>query len=247
MSLSEDRLRQISLWISAIFCLQSSYTGDLANWLIWIPGISMCACAMGSLFFPRFSKLDLLTLFAFAAYAAVGSLITPSITPPIFTLAIIFACAFPASRRQLWFLWVGCLSAIVSIIIPHELRNPPHDQFTPTLQVWALFCFFHLVTTKLKIDRKRDDTRFTVIGKHAARITHDVKGMLTTPKIYLEHLHRILDASPTACPNELEMVKLTQTHLNEIQSVIGELSRLASVDNLPESRFSQKTACSQQV
>lgn len=176
-------------------------------------------------------------------YSVTSSFYRPLYIIGIFDIMIFFIFLFPMKKKEFWILstlgiWV------YTFAITYRFPNIPDSQVSLDLAdhiligigryailIVAFYFFIKARDSQLQAER-----RFGLVGRHAARVAHDIKGMLSAPLLILDNLK---EQNKTEANGEIQTsIHLLSEQMEQIHSSLLELSRLCSLDQLPLSRFS---------
>lgn len=160
---------------------------------------------------------------------------------PLYEIAFLqgaIATSFFSMRRQ----WIYPLIwgfTMICIMVSYPLQDrwgvvlPPVDRLD---WYWASTIFFLMgwFIHKFAIGTYRKDQdrllRFGVIGKETTRLTHDLKGLLSSPLIMVDALR---DQSQKISPDVLEkQLLLLANDMENVREVLRSIHRLVNVDEL---------------
>lgn len=160
---------------------------------------------------------------------------------PLYEIAYLqgaVATSFFSMRRQ-WLYPAIWGSGLLAIFISYPLQDrfgivlPPPDRLD---WYWATLIFFLMgwFIHKFALGTYRRDQdrlmRFGVIGKETTRLTHDLKGLLSSPLIMVEALR---DQSQKIPPEMLERQLLNLANdMGNVRDVLRSIHRLVTVEEL---------------
>ncbi|RYZ64156.1 MAG: hypothetical protein EOP05_22480, partial [Proteobacteria bacterium] len=181
----------------------------------------------------------------FAYYPVAGSVLRPWYALALLQLAMIYAFFFDV-KPKLYFSYL--IIAVSALYIPFILRWPDvpetrehlglTDWLTITSHQALILGMAYIFVLEARAYQKRTEASFVAIGKYASRVTHDLKGMLGAPLLYLDHAKAVLSQSHDVSPNLLAAISETQRKLSDVHLAVSELSRLTATEALPVTRFS---------
>ncbi len=168
------------------------------------------------------------------SYVVIMMWYMPLYEAAYFEMAI--GCAFLHFKRS-WIFPVLCFMGFVAIVITYQIQDEMHWVLpSANRQDWiaVVGIFFGLswAIQKFAITAHRKDSenlrRFGVIGRDAARLTHDLKGLLSSPMLILENLkNKTVELSPEFHERQMSLLIKDMEHVRETMKGI---IRLAIVD-----------------
>lgn len=176
-------------------------------------------------------------------YSVTSSLFRPLYVIAIFDIMIVFIFLFPMTKKEFWtFSTLGMW--VYTLALAFRFPNVAESQLSPSLSDHILIGLQRhliLIVTFYFFIKARDyqlqaEKRFGLLGRQAARVAHDIKGMLSAPILILDGLksqNRVESRDKTQ-----DSINLISEQIEQIHGSLLELSRLCSLDQLPMSRFS---------
>jgi len=162
----------------------------------------------------------------------------------IFEMCIIMTFLFPVDWKvyivEVFLIqgvfWGSILFRFPNVPESHQLLSGADLVSLPTQQL-VILPVFYVFLIRSQHYKQLTERRLGLLGRHAARVSHDLKGMIGSPILYLEKLKvdRELGVFSEA-EFELSMT-LVSNQLAEIHGTLSELARLCSLDELPQSKF----------
>ena len=145
-------------------------------------------------------------------------------------------CAFLRFKRS-WIFPVLSFIGFAAIVITYQLQDNIHWVLPPAsrhdwVAIVGIFFGLSWAIQKFAITAHRKDSenlrRFGVIGRDAARLTHDLKGLLSSPMLILENLkNKHMELSPEFHERQMSLLIKDMEHVRETMKGI---IRLAIVD-----------------
>ncbi len=152
--------------------------------------------------------------------------------------AAIASSFFRLRRKWLYPLIFG--SCLVGIFITYFIQDGINWQLRPidrsdwysTIISFFLVAWFIQQFALVAHQREKERlSRFGVIGKEATRLTHDIKGLLSSPILMLEAINAQQKASSDR--HEAQVQELSN-HLKTVSEMIKSIHRLIHVEGAPE-------------
>jgi signal transduction histidine kinase len=241
-------LALVAFAMTEVAFYEATLVGPQASLLLSLKLIAP-ACLVVAAFWawrhPHSLGLKICVAIVFVYYPAVSSLFRPWYILAVLQLLLIYACFFDA-RPKLY--WSFAVSAVLAFYIPFWLRwpNVPENSVRLGFGDWISICLQQLAILSLtyvfvigaRNFERKTQASLLAIGRHAARVTHDLKGMLAAPLLYLDHAKAVLAQQANLSPAILESVAQTQRELGELHLAVSELTRLTSTEGLPTTSFS---------
>lgn len=179
---------------------------------------------------------------SFGLYAPHGELYRPLYEYSL--MPILVAYAFLLHPGRILFYTFTVLSCSLFSIV-YYFRFAEIQKMYLTMVVWdAISCYwaFAIVSTivyqfftRERVWREQATLRFSLIGRHAATIIHDVKNMITAPQLQLHLIRERLEN--TGDSHGTEMVRDLETQIDRTQRLIFDLSQMAKFADVQKGAF----------
>lgn len=180
--------------------------------------------------------------FNFLAYSMVGHIFRPLYITCFLQTLFAFSFLFFTSRR-LYFLLTTAKSIIFAAfylwsydLVLYRHGAETKEDFLATILVgWALSLLMHHLFTAERGLKEAANERFSLLGRHAANIIHDVKGTLSVPYLYVTEAQRALEAGQIQTLTE--QLAGAEASLKQSEKIIHDLNQLSRFANKGEVPF----------
>ena len=179
---------------------------------------------------------------SFGLYAPHGELYRPLYEYSL--MPILVAYAFLLHPGRVLFYTFTVLSCSLFSIV-YYVRFAEIQKMYLTMVVWdAISCYwaFAVVSaivyqffTRERVWREQATMRFSLIGRHAATIIHDVKNMITAPHLQLHLIRERMEK--TGDSRGSEMVRDLEVQIDRSQRLIFDLSQMAKFADVQPGPF----------
>ncbi|HRO68167.1 MAG TPA: HAMP domain-containing sensor histidine kinase [Pseudobdellovibrionaceae bacterium] len=177
----------------------------------------------------------------FLGYSMVGHYYRPLYYACFLQTLYAFSFLFFTSRRLHFILTsLKSLGFIAFYLLTYELVKYPQgsetkDDFVMTIvMAWGLGLLVHHLFTAERGLKESAHDRFSLLGRHASGIVHDIKGSIGIPHLYLDEARRSLEREDYPQAREyLEKMEKSLSRTEKIVFDLNQLSRLAEGDGAP--------------
>ena len=168
------------------------------------------------------------------AYTIVGQLYRPLYYLAYFQCAFLYAVVFPVSR--LTFRFIMGTGAVLFLWILHShwdqyVEQSQHPVFSDmSFAVASVALIAMIANTFFSSERTFHEdavARFSQIGMHSARVIHDLKGLIGTPRLHIQFLQSLTASSPL----DLEIQKILEyisDDLDKLKQILVDLNTLST-------------------
>jgi signal transduction histidine kinase len=189
----------------------------------------------------RFSSASYVVLIT--VYTCISSFYRGYYFVALFEALIVFVMTFPLSTRQLWLSLILSMSTYAGFFFMRWPQVPENsqilsapDHITIFIQQFVIVALLYHLFVRSKERQLQQEKRFSALGREAARVAHDLKGMMTAPLIYLENIETATSMAGTGLQGARELAQV-RTQISRIQDSLSELARLCASTALPQTRF----------
>lgn len=177
----------------------------------------------------------------FLAYSMVGHYYRPLYYACFLQTLYAFSFLFFTSRRLHFVLTsIKAGGFIAFYLLTYDLVKYPQgsetksDFIATVLIAWVLGMLIHHLFTAERGLKESAHDRFSLLGRHAGSIVHDIKGSISVPHLYLAEARRSLDGGNYPQTREyLEKMEKSLSRTEKIVFDLNQLSRIAEGNGAP--------------
>lgn len=197
---------------------------------------------------PKYKYTNYWFVFVATLYSIGSSYFRPLYVIAIFDTLVVFIFLFAMTKKEFWILTTGGLGLYTISILSRypdipDTTIPPlfEDHFLISLQRYLILILTYHFFIKARDYQLNAEKRFSLVGRHAARVAHDLKGMLAAPVLLMESVKQA-DSGNSQSKEVKENIEMISRQINKIHDSLLELSRLCSLDQLPKTKFDLRDA-----
>lgn len=213
----------------------------LKIYFIWAKTFNICMCAFALLIMAANKKVNFyshfFSLLPFLTYPALGEIFRPTYEYALLPVFIIGAMFIPLQRKFLFPLFACSTLAFCYVYYQNYDRNMLLlTQMNVYDNMWSFvtFCLTAMIASHvLNFERElrnKAQARYSLIGTQASAILHDLKNILATPLLQIDHLRSLIPDQNLQVQTAVSDIEKTLTDAATIAIRFNQMSVLANTE-----------------
>ncbi|MBC7420648.1 MAG: HAMP domain-containing histidine kinase [Bdellovibrio sp.] len=231
----------LGLLETLVFCIEFTQVDPNQRWAYAImKSYILGSCVTASILLYRSKKWSTLAhgimFAAICLYTGLGEIFRPAYGNSLVTVLVVAVLFVPLKRKIMYF---GMFIATTFFSYVYYINYERNIKLALEMNVYdniftyvAMGLVTGLVAHALKRERdlrEKAQSRYSLIGTHAAAIIHDLKNILSSPRLQVENLQNLLKIEPNPEVSEvLKDIELTLTHASESAIRLNQMTLLAN-------------------